>query len=132
MLVHLCIFNAEGQLNYDLNTSVMKIEISNNFAYYGFASIIFDHTGILSWQQTNLGYDNLASVFNHITGGTGTRLQRPDGPFMYQWDAILKNASQYQANGDKNDNDFGTYRGNPNQDEWAEFHAAPIITITEA
>lgn len=109
----------------------MKIRISNNFAYFGYAEIIFDQNEIIEWDYTNLQYDNLAAVFVQISGGTGTRLEKPSGPYVYDWNTIIENAAKYIAIGDKNDAEFGTYRGNPQQDEWAEFHKAPIVTIIE-
>ena len=107
----------------------MEIQISNSFAYFGFAKLVFDETGILEYDHTNLQYDNLMPVFNQITGGIGTK-ENGGNPFINKWDVILENVKLYNES-DKQDELYGTYRGDPRFDNWAEFHCAPTVCTYE-
>jgi len=101
------------------------IVISNNFDTYGYAELVFDKDGISKLDSTNLKYDNLMMVFNFLTGGVDKKLR----PIM-SWKDILEKANEYNTSTvGENSKSFGTFRGNPDHDEWASFHNAPNVEI---
>jgi len=101
------------------------IVISNNFDFFGYAELVFNKNGITKLDSTNLKYDNLMIVFNHLTGGVCEKL-RP----ISSWEEIIKKANEYNtATVAENSKSFGTFRGNPEHDEWASFHDAPNVEI---